>query len=157
MRACIQRVTKGRVLLQDEENRTSGEIGKGFVVLLGVGQNDTADEARLLARKIARLRVFDDEAGKMNLDIKQIGGSILAVSQFTLYADAVHGNRPGFTEAAPPDQANRLYEEFIKFLRSEENIPVETGVFRTMMSVELINDGPVTIWLDTADFKSKKQ
>lgn len=153
MRACIQRVAKARVLIQDEGSRISGEIGNGFVVLLGVARGDSSNEVKLLAKKIAKLRVFDDDAGKMNLDIRQVGGSILAVSQFTLYADAVHGNRPGFTEAAPPEDANLLYEEFIETLRTEYALPVKTGVFRTMMSVELVNDGPVTIWLDTKDFQ----
>ena len=156
MRACIQRVTRARVVLPDEGNRISGRIENGFLVLLGVGQGDTSDEVRLLTRKICRLRVFDDPQGKMNLDIAQIGGSILAVSQFTLYANAVHGNRPGFTDAAPPDLARRLYDEFVTHVRAEYGIPVETGVFQAMMSVELVNDGPVTIWLDTDELAKKK-
>ena len=156
MRASIQRVTRARVVLPDEGNRISGRIENGFLVLLGVGQGDTSDEVRLLTRKICRLRVFDDPQGKMNLDIAQIGGSILAVSQFTLYANAVHGNRPGFTDAAPPDLARRLYDEFVTHVRAEYGIPVETGVFQAMMSVELVNDGPVTIWLDTDELAKKK-
>ncbi|MBR5416322.1 MAG: D-tyrosyl-tRNA(Tyr) deacylase [Thermoguttaceae bacterium] len=156
MRACLQRVTRARVVLPDEGNRVSGQIENGFLVLLGVGQDDTSDEVRLLARKICRLRVFDDPQGKMNLDIAQVGGAILAVSQFTLYADAVHGNRPGFTDAAPPDRAKRLYEEFVSLVRAEYGIPVETGVFQAMMSVELVNDGPVTVWLDTDELSKKK-
>ena len=151
MRACLQRVTRARVVLPDEGNRVSGQIENGFLVLLGVGQDDTSDEVRLLARKICRLRVFDDPQGKMNLDIAQVGGAILAVSQFTLYADAVHGNRPGF-----PDRAKRLYEEFVSVVRAEYGIPVETGVFQAMMSVELVNDGPVTVWLDTDELSKKK-
>ncbi len=135
----------------------SGQIENGFLVLLGVGRHDTSDEVRLLARKICRLRVFDDPQGKMNLDIAQVGGAILAVSQFTLYADAVHGNRPGFTDAAPPETASRLYDEFVAHVRAEYGIPVETGVFRAMMSVELTNDGPVTLWLDTDELNGKKK
>ena len=156
MRACIQRVTRARVVLPDEGNRISGQIENGFLVLLGVGQGDTSDEVRLLTRKICRLRVFDDPQGKMNLDIAQIGGSILAVSQFTLYADAVHGNRPGFTDAAPPDLARRLSDEFVTHVRAEYGIPVETGVFQAMMSVAMVNDGPVTSWLDTDELAKKK-
>ncbi len=156
MRACLQRVTRARVLLPEENGRVSGRIEKGFLVLLGVGRGDTSAEVRLLARKICRLRVFDDPEGKMNLDITQVGGSILAVSQFTLYADSVRGNRPGFTGAAPPVEARRLYEEFVSVLRSDCAVPVETGVFQAMMSVELVNDGPVTIWLDTDELTKKK-
>ena len=155
MRACIQRVTRARVTLPEEGNRVSGQIEGGFLVLLGVGRGDTSEEVRLLARKICRLRVFDDPQGKMNLDVTQVGGAILAVSQFTLYADAVHGNRPGFTDAAPPDEARRLYEEFVSVVRAEYAVPVATGVFQAMMSVELVNDGPVTIWLDTDELNKR--
>lgn len=156
MRACVQRVTRARVVLPEEDGRVSGSIRNGFLVLLGVARGDTSEEVHLLARKICRLRVFDDPDGKMNLDIQQVGGCILAVSQFTLYADAVKGNRPNFIAAAPPDEANRLYEEFVALVRTEYGIPVETGVFQAMMSVELVNDGPVTIWLDTDELTKKK-
>ena len=155
MRACLQRVTHARVLIPREENRVCGQIENGFLVLLGISRGDSSEEARVLARKICRLRVFDDAEGKMNLDISRVGGSILVVSQFTLYANSVHGNRPGFTEAAPPEEAERLYKEFVSLIRTEYAIRVETGVFREMMLVELINDGPITIWLDT-DLLMKK-
>ena len=156
MRACLQRVARARVLLPEEGNRVSGQIDRGFLVLLGIGAGDSEAEVRLLAKKICALRVFDDPDGKMNLDIRQVGGSILAVSQFTLYADARRGNRPSFTAAAPPDLARRLYEEFVSIVRTEFAVPVETGVFQAMMSVELANDGPVTIWLDTDDLGRKR-
>ena len=156
MRACLQRVAHARVLLPEEGNRVSGQIDRGFLVLLGIGAGDSEAEVRLLAKKICALRVFDDPDGKMNLDIRQVGGSILAVSQFTLYADARRGNRPSFTAAAPPDTAKRLYEEFVSIVRTEYAVPVETGVFQAMMSVELANDGPVTIWLDTDELSKKR-
>jgi len=156
MRACVQRVSRARVTLPEEGNRISGQIDRGFLVLLGIGQKDGIEEVRLLARKICRLRVFDDAEGKMNLDLTQVGGKILAVSQFTLYADTARGHRPGFTDAAPPDRAKRLYEEFIAEVRETYSIPVETGVFQTMMNVELVNDGPVTIWLDTDQWGKKE-
>ncbi len=148
MRACIQRVLRARVLLPDEDNRVAGEIGQGFLVLLGVGQNDTPDQARLLAKKTGNLRVFEDGQGKMNRNLEQIQGKVLVVSQFTLYADCAHGNRPGFSEAAPPEKAIQLYECFVQELKTMK-IPVETGVFRANMYVELVNDGPVTLWFDT--------
>ncbi len=157
MRGCVQRVTRAKVTIRDEGNRVSGEIGKGFLVLLGVGTDDTEEEVRLLARKICRMRVFDDEEGKMNWDLSRVGGKLLVVSQFTLYADSVRGNRPGFTDAAPPEKAKRLYEAFIKEAREVYRIPVETGVFQAMMEIELVNDGPVTIWLDTDQLKKTKE
>ena len=156
MRAVIQRVTRAKVTIPDEADRISGEIGPGFLVLLGVAADDSSEEVRLMARKICQMRVFDDAAGKMNLDLRQIGGSLLVVSQFTLFADCVRGNRPGFTAAAPPETARRLYEEFITEVRKTYGIRVETGVFRAMMAVELVNDGPVTIWLDTDELLKKK-
>ena len=145
MRAVLQRVSKARVTVG---GRVTGEIGAGLVVLLGVGREDTAEAAAYLAEKTANLRMFNDAEGKMNRSLIDIGGAALVVSQFTLYGDARGQRRPGFTRAAPPDEANRLYEEFARVLRGL-NIRVETGVFQTHMEVELTNDGPVTILLDS--------
>jgi D-tyrosyl-tRNA(Tyr) deacylase len=128
--------------------RVSGEISNGLVVLLGVGRQDTAESAAYLAEKIANLRIFADEAGKMNRSLVEVGGSALVVSQFTLYGDTRGGRRPSYTRAAPPEEANRLYEEFVRALRSH-GIHVETGVFQAHMEVELVNDGPVTLLLDS--------
>jgi len=138
-------VSKARVTVG---GRVTGEIGAGLVVLLGVGREDTAEAAAYLAEKTANLRIFNDAEGKMNRSLIDIGGAALVVSQFTLYGDARGQRRPGFTRAAPPDEANRLYEEFARVLRGL-NIHVETGVFQTHMEVELTNDGPVTILLDS--------
>ena len=145
MRAVIQRVSKARVTV---EGRVTGEIGAGLVVLLGVGREDAADAAAHLAEKTANLRIFNDAEGKMNRSLIDVAGAALVVSQFTLYGDARGQRRPGFTRAAPPEEANRLYEEFVRVLRGL-NIRVETGVFQTHMEVELTNDGPVTILLDS--------
>ena len=145
MRAVVQRVSKARVLV---DGRVSGEIGAGLVVLLGVGQGDTSDAAKYLAEKTATLRIFADDAGKMNRSLVDIGGAALVVSQFTLYGDARGQRRPSFLKAAPPDEAHRLYEEYCAALRAL-GVRVETGVFQTMMAVELTNDGPVTILLDS--------
>jgi D-tyrosyl-tRNA(Tyr) deacylase len=138
-------VSQARVLV---EGRVSGQIGAGLVVLLGVGQGDTSEAAKYLAEKTATLRIFADDAGKMNRSIVDIGGAALVVSQFTLYGDARGQRRPSFLKAAPPDEANRLYEEFCAALRAL-GVRVETGIFQTMMAVELTNDGPVTILLDS--------
>jgi D-tyrosyl-tRNA(Tyr) deacylase len=126
-----------------------GAIERGFLVLLGVTHADGRTEAEWLARKIAGLRVFEDDTGKMNLGLSDVGGAVLVVSQFTLYGDIRRGRRPGFTDAARPEQAEPLVDYFSSRLR-EEGLQVETGVFGAMMEVELINDGPVTLWLDTA-------
>ena len=150
MRACVQRVSEAKVLLQDENNRVSGEIGKGFLVLLGVGQGDVEEDAKYLAKKISGLRIFEDEAGKMNLNLAQVDGRALVVSQFTLYGDCVKGNRPSFTNAAPPDTANGLYRLFVTEL-NRLGIDTEEGVFQANMGVALVNDGPVTILLDSVD------
>ena len=150
MRACVQRVSQAKVLLQDDNNRVSGEIGKGFLVLLGVGQGDVEEDAKYLAKKISGLRIFEDEAGKMNLSLAQVDGRALVVSQFTLYGDCVKGNRPSFTDAAPPDTANRLYRLFVTEL-NRLGIDTEEGVFQANMGVALVNDGPVTILLDSVD------
>ena len=145
MRAVIQRVTRASVTV---EGRVAGEIGAGLLVLLGVSKTDNPESASYLAEKIANLRIFSDEAGKMNLSVLDIGGSALVVSQFTLYGDTRGGRRPSFIQAAPPEEANRLYQEFVKSLRSL-GMKVETGVFQAHMQVELVNDGPVTILLDS--------
>jgi len=145
MRAVVQRASRGRVVV---DGAVSGEIGKGFVVLLGVARDDGEQDARLLADKVAGLRVFEDALGKMNLAVGEVGGGVLVVSQFTLLGDVRKGNRPSFTDAAPPDAANALYERFCALLR-EKGLTVATGVFRAHMDVELVNDGPVTILLDS--------
>lgn len=152
MRACVQRVKWAKVVLPELDYAVSGHIDHGLLVLLGIGLDDDEVEMKLLARKLVRLRIFEDENGKMNKDVAQIGGKILVVSQFTLYADCSGGNRPGFTSAAPPEKANTLYEQFCDEIRSQ-NVEVETGRFQAEMHVSLLNDGPVTIWLDTDTLK----
>lgn len=145
MRAVIQRVTRANVAI---EGRVAGEIGAGLLVLLGVSRTDNPESAAYLAEKIANLRIFSDQAGKMNLSLLDIGGSALVVSQFTLYGDTRGGRRPSYIEAAPPEEASRLYQEFVLSIRNL-GVPVETGVFQAHMQVELVNDGPVTILLDS--------
>ena len=145
MRAVIQRVQEARVEVDGE---VIGKIGQGFLVLLGVRKDDTEEDVRYLADKVTGLRIFEDEAGKINLSISEVKGEILAVSQFTLYGDCRKGRRPSFDEAAPPDVAERLYELFVEELR-KSGIKVETGRFRALMDVYLINSGPVTILLDS--------
>lgn len=145
MRAVIQCVSEARVTV---DGRVTGEIGPGFLILLGVGHGDTEAEADRLWRKVSRLRVFDDADGKTNLSLADIGGGVLVVSQFTLYANCRKGNRPSFTEAAPPDIAERLYEYFTDLVRADV-AQVGTGVFGAMMDVALVNRGPFTIVLDT--------
>jgi D-tyrosyl-tRNA(Tyr) deacylase len=147
MRAVIQRVSSGSVAVDQE---VVGAIGRGLLVLVGVGQGDDAQTAAYLADRILGLRIFADEQGKMNLSLKQVAGSILVVSQFTLYADVHRGRRPGFTGAADPQTARQLYQCFCDELRKAE-VPVATGVFQADMQVQLVNDGPVTILIDTAD------
>ena len=147
MKALVQRVSKGSVTI---DGKVTGSIGRGFVVLLGVKIGDTEEDARQLAHKTVNLRVFADANDKMNLSIQDIGGQILVISQFTLYADASGGRRPDFTKAAKPADANRLYEYFIKTLGAL-GVPVKTGIFGAEMEVEVINDGPVTIMLDSRD------
>lgn len=146
MRIVLQRVKSASVLI---EGTVVGEIEQGFLLLVGVEPDDTRDDASYLARKIAGMRIFSDENGKMNLSIDQVGGKILSVSQFTLFADTKKGNRPSFTGAASPEAANKLYEEFNETLRTEYGLIVETGEFGADMQVSLVNDGPVTILLDT--------
>lgn len=130
--------------------QTVGQIGPGLLVLLGVGRGDTPDDAAYLAHKIAGLRVFADAEGKMNLALAEVGGEVLVVSQFTLYGDTRKGNRPSFTEAAAPNEGKSLYERFCNLL-TQQGIHVETGVFQAHMRVHLVNDGPVTLWLDSAE------
>lgn len=147
MRALLQRVTHASVTV---DGQVTGACGRGFLVLLGVAPSDTPELCDKLWRKIERLRVFDDAAGKMNLALGDVEGEVLVVSQFTLYAQCRHGNRPGFTEAARPEHAIPLYERFCA--QAEEALGAEhvgRGIFGADMQVELVNDGPVTIWLDT--------
>ena len=144
MRAVCQRVSRAEVRVDDG---TTGRIGEGLVVLLGIGQGDTADDADRLAGNVARLRIFEDDTGKFDRSLLDTGGAALVVSQFTLIADTRKGNRPSFSGAAPPDVAQPLYERFCDALRAL-SVVVETGVFGARMAVELVNDGPVTIVLD---------
>ncbi|GAW32590.1 D-aminoacyl-tRNA deacylase [Carboxydocella sp. JDF658] len=145
MRAVVQRARYGRVTVAGQ---VIGEIGPGLVVLLGVGQDDGEEDARYLAEKIAHLRIFPDQEGKLNLSVKDSGGEVLLVSQFTLYGDCRKGRRPSFTEAAPPEQALALYER-VRVLLEEQGLSVVTGQFQAEMLVELANDGPVTMLLDS--------
>jgi D-aminoacyl-tRNA deacylase len=146
MRVVLQRVTRASVTV---DGRVTGEIGPGLVVLVAVGRDDSSATAASMAEKIVNLRIFNDDQGKMNLSLVDTGGAILAVSQFTLYADARGGRRPSFVLAAPPELGKALYEEFIVALRAL-GVRVETGVFQAHMSVDLVNDGPVTILLDSS-------
>jgi D-tyrosyl-tRNA(Tyr) deacylase len=127
-----------------------GEIGGGLVVLLGVSSQDTEEDVDWLAEKVVGLRIFEDDAGKMNRSLAEVGGAMLVISQFTLYGDCRRGRRPSFTAAAPPELAERLYESFVERVR-KAGIPVATGRFREHMRVSLVNDGPVTLWIDTAE------
>ena len=145
MRLVIQRVRRARVTV---EGRETGAIGRGLAILCGVARGDTVHDATWLARKTISLRVFDDADGKLNLALDAVAGALLVVSQFTLYGDAVKGNRPRYIEAAPPEEGERLYSEFVTQLRAL-GPRVETGVFRTQMLVEIENDGPVTLILES--------
>lgn len=146
MRAVVQRVSHAKVTVAGE---VAGEISKGLLILLGVGQDDTQSDADYLADKIVGLRIFEDADGKMNRSVKEAGGTVLVVSQFTLYGDVRRGKRPSFDAAAPPQNARELYEYFVQQIRAAGLI-CETGRFQEMMQVELVNDGPVTILLDSA-------
>jgi D-tyrosyl-tRNA(Tyr) deacylase len=146
MKALVQRVSEASVTVGD---RVVGSIGRGLLVLLGVEHGDGEREAALLARKVANLRIFEDDAGKMNRSVLETGGGVLAVSQFTLCADVRKGNRPSFIGAAPPERANPLYARFCDEVAAQ-GAPVARGEFAAHMAVRLVNDGPVTIWLDTA-------
>lgn len=145
MRAVVQRVTRANVTVNDQ---LAGEIGNGLVVLLGIARDDTKLDAAYLAEKIVALRIFDDEEGKMNLSVNEVNGGVLVVSQFTLYGDVRRGLRPSWIEAAAPEVAEPLYDFFVRQTRTLIN-EVAAGSFRTMMQVELVNDGPVTILLDS--------
>ena len=145
MRAVIQRVSKARVSV---DGRSVGKIGKGLLVLLAAAHEDGPEQVRWMSEKISGLRIFADENDKMNLSLLQIGGEMLIVSQFTLYGDCRKGKRPSFTGSARPDEAEKLYEAFIEAIRSQ-GIPTQQGVFGAMMDVELVNDGPVTLILDS--------
>ncbi|MDR0921273.1 MAG: D-tyrosyl-tRNA(Tyr) deacylase [Lactobacillales bacterium] len=147
MKAVIQRVSQASVEIEKE---VVGKIDTGFMILLGIHEEDKMEDVSYLVRKISKMRIFEDEAGKMNLDLAQVHGSILSISQFTLYADTKKGNRPSFITAARPEQAIPLYEAFNEGLR-EAGFRVETGEFGATMQVQLINDGPVTIVIDTRD------
>lgn len=153
MKAVIQRVTRASVTVDGE---VTGEIGKGFLVLLGVMQGDTEEEMKLLAKKVAEIRIFEDENEKMNLSLDKVDGEVLVVSQFTLCADVSHGRRPSFINSAPPAMANELYESFCEELRSLGVKKVAQGIFAADMAVELINDGPVTIIMNTDEWKKGK-
>jgi D-tyrosyl-tRNA(Tyr) deacylase len=145
MRACIQRVSEARVTVDGE---VCGQIERGLVVLLGVATDDTSDDARMLAEKIVGLRIFEDDAGKMNLSLAEVGGAMLVVSQFTLLGDCRKGRRPSFVAAAPPELAEKLYQEFVD-AAAGQGVVVATGRFRQHMLVSLTNDGPVTLILDS--------
>jgi D-aminoacyl-tRNA deacylase len=146
MRAVVQRVSRAQVVI---DGGITGQIGLGLLILLGVGHDDTEADANYLAEKIAGLRVFEDDSGKMNRSVQDVGGSVLAVSQFTLYGDVRRGKRPSFDRASPPEKARQLYEFFVERIRST-GLRCETGRFQEMMKVELVNEGPVTILLDSA-------
>ncbi|OUM97850.1 MAG: D-tyrosyl-tRNA(Tyr) deacylase [Paenibacillaceae bacterium ZCTH02-B3] len=145
MRVVVQRVSRARVRVGGE---TVGEIGSGLLLLVGVGRGDDERDAAWMAEKVSGLRIFENEPGKMNLSVVEVGGGILSVSQFTLYGDCRKGRRPSFVDAAPPDAARELYETFNDLLRAK-GLKVETGVFGAMMEVELVNDGPVTLIVDS--------
>jgi D-aminoacyl-tRNA deacylase len=147
MRLLIQRVSQARV---DVEGRTCGSIEGGLLVLIGVAKTDTNADADYLVEKVLGLRIFRDEAGKMNRSVIEAAGGLLVISNFTLYGDCSKGRRPGFDLAAPPEQARILYEYFVEKLRARE-VPVETGIFQAMMEVHLINDGPVTLLVESKD------
>ncbi|WP_373576349.1 D-aminoacyl-tRNA deacylase [Parafannyhessea umbonata] len=153
MRACVQRVSSASVSV---DGGVTGSCGRGFLVLLGVGPGDDEQTARRLWEKIFRLRVFDDRDGKMNLSLAQVDGEVLVVSQFTLYADCRRGNRPSFTDAAPPELGERLYRRFLE-LAAKDVRHVDHGVFGADMQVSLVNDGPITIWLDTDELSRPKR
>ena len=150
MRVVVQRCSRAEVRI---DGAVVGKIGQGFMLLVGITETDTQAEAELLAKKIAQLRVFEDADGKMNLSLREVEGAVLSISQFTLYADCRKGNRPSFIRAARPEQASPLYDYFNQTLRTAYGLQVETGRFGADMKVDFINDGPVTILLDTDELK----
>lgn len=147
MRILLQRVSSASVTVDGE---IVGEIGRGLLVFVGVGRDDTEEHAIYLAEKLLNLRIFEDDAGKMNLTVADVGGGLLLVSQFTLFADIRRGRRPGFDDAAPPETARKLYEFFVNYAQNRHPL-VQTGVFQAHMSVSLVNEGPVTIYHDSID------
>jgi len=149
MRILLQRVERAEVRIREGANalRVAGRIGRGYLLLIGITHDDTEEKAAWMAEKVNGLRLFADADDKMNLALADVGGAVLAVSQFTLYGDAVKGRRPSFIDAARPELAKPLYERFVAMLR-EKGLTVETGEFGAMMDVELVNDGPVTLWLE---------
>lgn len=153
MKAVIQRVSRAKVSVDE---RVTGEIGKGFLVLLGVMDGDTEEQMKLLAKKVAEIRIFTDENDKMNLSLSQVDGSVLVVSQFTLCADISHGRRPSFIPSAKPEIANDLYMKFCEEIKKYGITDVQTGRFGADMKVELLNDGPVTIIMNTDEWEKKK-
>ena len=146
MRAVVQRVKRAEVRVNNE---ITGKIDKGMLVLLGVGQDDTNKDLEYMAEKIVNLRIFEDQEGKMNLSVLDVNGGILVVSQFTLYGDCRKGKRPSYSTAARPEMAEKLYNEFVDYIKSKYDIKVETGVFQAMMDVDFINEGPVTLLIDS--------
>lgn len=148
MRVVVQRCSRAQVRV---DGAVVGSIGQGFMLLVGITEGDTKAQAELLAKKVAQMRVFEDEQGKMNLGMQEVGGAILSISQFTLYADCKKGNRPSFIKAARPETAEPLYDYFNDLLRTQYGLQVETGRFGADMKVDFINDGPVTILLDTTE------
>ncbi|NLO99710.1 MAG: D-tyrosyl-tRNA(Tyr) deacylase [Clostridiaceae bacterium] len=146
MRAVVQRVKRAQVTV---EGRITGRIEKGILVLLGVGEDDEIKDLKYIADKIIKLRIFEDNEDKMNLSVLDVGGNVLVVSQFTLYGDCRKGNRPSYSKAAGPQKAQEYYDRFIEYLSSKYNIKVESGVFQASMEVDFINDGPVTLMLDS--------
>jgi len=147
MRLLIQRVSRAKETVSGE---ITGEIGHGLLIFVGIGHNDDITRVKEMTEKVIKLRIFEDEAGKMNLDVTLRGGSVLVVSQFTLYGDARKGNRPSFIDAARPEQAKELYDQFVSLIREKMGTErVAEGRFGAMMDVELVNDGPVTIWLES--------
>lgn len=153
MRAIVQRVSGASVAVSGE---TVGKCGRGFLILLGVAKGDTEADADVLAAKLSKLRVFEDGNGKMNLSLSDIGGELLIISNFTLYADCRHGNRPDFLMAEAPAEANRLYEYFTDRMKTLSGCPTETGVFGADMKVSIENDGPVTLVIDSPELMKKK-
>ena len=145
MKAVIQRVSSACVSIDE---KICGKIEKGFLILLGIHENDTDEDAKYLAKKCSGMRIFEDNEGKMNLSVKDVGGSFLVVSNFTLYGDCRKGNRPSFTDAARPEKAEGLYEKFVEYIR-DNGIACETGVFGADMMIELVNDGPITLIVES--------